>query len=387
LIALGPWMRAAGITRVANITGLDDVGIPVAIAVRPNARSLSVSQGKGSSLLAAKLSAIGEALEHFHAEEPRLPIWLMRYRSLKNVQSVVDIEKLPKTSRPFDPHARIPWVEAISLSTHESVAVPYELVHLDFSLPLPEGSGYFPLGSNGLGAGRTLADAILHGLLELVERDALALFYERGPSAHAERRVRLNTVDDPSCSALIHKLENAGLGIAIWDMTSDVGIPAWLCSVGERSFDPLRPVGTARGYGCHPDRAIALCRALTEAAQSRLTRIAGSRDDIQPSELAAIRSPGSVERQQEHVRQESFARRSFTDLPAFDEASTQDLTRFVCDKLERAELADVLYVDLSRAECPMSVVRVLVPGLEGFPDDPGYVAGVRAKSARSEAVV
>src|SRR6266513_3860017 len=69
LARVRPHMARMGITRLGNITGLDRVGIPVAIAVRPNSRSVSVSQGKGLDLPQAMASALMEASEGFHAEE------------------------------------------------------------------------------------------------------------------------------------------------------------------------------------------------------------------------------------------------------------------------------------------------------------------------------
>ena len=59
-----------GITRLGNVTGLDRIGIPVTVSVRPNSRSVSVSQGKGLGLSQALASALMEAIELFHAEEP-----------------------------------------------------------------------------------------------------------------------------------------------------------------------------------------------------------------------------------------------------------------------------------------------------------------------------
>src|SRR5204862_3502506 len=64
-----PHAAAMGITRLGNVTGLDRIGIPVAVAVRPNSRSVSVSQGKGLDLEQAMASALMEAIEGFHAEE------------------------------------------------------------------------------------------------------------------------------------------------------------------------------------------------------------------------------------------------------------------------------------------------------------------------------
>ena len=65
---LRPHMARLGITRLANVTGLDRVGIPVVMAMRPNSRSVAVSQGKGVDLDAAKASALMESVESWHAE-------------------------------------------------------------------------------------------------------------------------------------------------------------------------------------------------------------------------------------------------------------------------------------------------------------------------------
>src|SRR3982075_4655057 len=69
LARVRPHAARIGITRIGNITGLDRIGIPVAVAVRPNSRSVSVSQGKGLELPQAMASALMEACEGFHAEE------------------------------------------------------------------------------------------------------------------------------------------------------------------------------------------------------------------------------------------------------------------------------------------------------------------------------
>ena len=83
--------KLAGITRLANVTGLDRVGVPVVMAVRPNSRSLSVFQGKGLTLELAKISALMEALETFHAESLRLPLRLSTRSDLRSCgEAVVD---------------------------------------------------------------------------------------------------------------------------------------------------------------------------------------------------------------------------------------------------------------------------------------------------------
>ena len=70
LARIAPKAPQIGITRLGNVTGLDRIGIPVTVAIRPNSRSVSVSQGKGLGLSQALASALMEAIELFHAEEP-----------------------------------------------------------------------------------------------------------------------------------------------------------------------------------------------------------------------------------------------------------------------------------------------------------------------------
>src|SRR5215470_1129527 len=90
----GRHRQTLGITRVANVTGLDWVGIPVYNAIRPNSRSLSVSQGKGVTHTAAKVSAYMESAEYWHAEFQTRPLRHESYRQLRRETAVVDVTEL-----------------------------------------------------------------------------------------------------------------------------------------------------------------------------------------------------------------------------------------------------------------------------------------------------
>jgi YcaO-like protein with predicted kinase domain len=78
-----------GITRIANVTGLDSVGIPVVMVCRPNSRSVAVSQGKGIDLGSAHASGLMEAAELYHAETITLPMRLATYEELRYQHNVV----------------------------------------------------------------------------------------------------------------------------------------------------------------------------------------------------------------------------------------------------------------------------------------------------------
>ncbi|MET0410357.1 MAG: YcaO-like family protein, partial [Polyangiaceae bacterium] len=105
---LQPLFPLVGITRVANVTGMDSIGIPVFMVVRPNARSLSVSQGKGLSEGAAKISGVMESVEQWHAERIHLPLRLARLDELATEGRVADVTLLPRFIHEYRSHIRLP---------------------------------------------------------------------------------------------------------------------------------------------------------------------------------------------------------------------------------------------------------------------------------------
>ena len=384
LARITPHLPRFGITRVANVTGLDILGIPITVVTRPNSRSLSISQGKGVTLDAAKVSGIMESVEQWHAENIELPLRLASYRELRrDITSgppvPVDVSRLPGFVRPFNPDERILWIEAKELGSNARRMVPYEMVHLDLRLPLPQGSGFFLAGSNGLASGNDLAEAVVHGICEVIERDALTLFYREPAERQHPRRVDLASVDDPLCVALIERFARAEVDLAVWDLTRDTGVATFLALASERQWNPFRVVGEARGSGTHPDRATALSRALTEVAQSRLMRVVGSRDTLEETHLEAARSETQAQRARVHLEGQPGPIRFAAETGQRFATLEEDLA-FLQRQLDAAGLPEVLVVDLSRPEMPVRVARIVVPGLEAFCEMPGYVPGRRAQA-------
>ena len=239
LAKVRPFAARMGITRLGNITGLDRIGIPVAVAVRPNSRSVSVSQGKGLELSQAMASALMEACEGFHAEEVG-PLLRVPYRDLSRSQIVVDPATLCAGIRHFDAAAAIGWVQGYDLLCGEPCWVPAEIVHTDYTLPRPD--GYFLAGSNGLASGNHLTEAINAALYELVERDAVALWIARPVRRRASCALDLASVHDPDCRALLDRYEAAEIAVRVWNVTTNVGIAAFLCEIRDLSAgDPQRP--------------------------------------------------------------------------------------------------------------------------------------------------
>jgi YcaO-like protein with predicted kinase domain len=376
LARVAPYAARMGITRLGNITGLDRIGIPVAIAVRPNSRSVSVSQGKGLELPQAMASALMEACEGFHAEEIG-PLQRAAYRDLAASQTVADPATLCAGSRPFDAGAAISWIEGNDLLRQERCWVPAEIVHTDYTFPQPD--GFFLAGSNGLASGNHIIEAINSALYELVERDAVALWVAQPIHRRSRCILDLASVDDPDCRALHAKYEDARIGVRVWNVTTDVGIAAFICEILDQSAGEPRRLRRFHGSGCHADRGIALARALTEAAQTRLTYIAGVRDDLSPAEYEE--APGSeigdaliaaLARESEPGR--------FGAVPSFCSDDLSADLRWALDRLSAIGIGRAIAVDLTRPDFEIPVVRLVIPGLEWDSHHPNYRPGRRARA-------
>lgn len=380
-----PRLRDMGITRIANVTGLDYIGIPVVMVTRPNSRALSVSQGKGIDLDHAKASGVMEAIETYHGERIDLPLKLASQAEMLRSHAIADTSALPRlpNSR-FQDSLRLLWIEGYELMSRKPVWLPYECVHVNYTLPLPEGTGCFSSTSNGLASGNHLLEAISSGICEVVERDADALWEIMPEDDAASLRIDLATIEDPQARDILAKYEAAQIAVELWDTTSDVGIPSFRCHIYEGGGNPHEPQGVFFGAGCHPARRIALLRALTEAAQSRLTYISGARDDI---ERRDYRRPGD-ERPADRFREMTNGhapQRSPHQAPNQESELLNEDLAWELDRLADTGIRQVIAVDLTIADFGVPVVKIVIPGLEGVPDDPSYSPGARVRAKLGQA--
>lgn len=361
---INPYLKQAGITRVGVVSGLDIAPLPVVMVTRPLSASLSVTQGKGLTLEAAKVSGVMEAIEHFHAETVEGELCLATERELTG--SRADTGSLAARSARYSPHARMLWQRARGLSSNHAIWVPFDLVHLDLRTRGPGGNGCFIPNSNGLASGNCLEEATVHALCEVIERHLTAEFYDMSVEEQERRRLVGGSVGDPACRSLIEALARAGLSTTIWDLTNDLQVPCFLCEVLGK-HEPFRPVGAARGFGCHTDSGIALTRAISEAVQSRLTDIAGSRDDIAPQDRTESAMRDLVTRGQWQRRSEVPARHLFRSIPSHSFSSFDEECSWLVTRITSLGRGEPMLVDLSKRGWPVAVVRVIAPGLRFGP--------------------
>ncbi|WP_274532529.1 YcaO-like family protein [Devosia sp. Leaf420] len=277
-----PRLSEFGITRLAQQTNLDIIGIPCYAAIRPNSQTLSVHQGKGTTNATAKLSAIMEAVEFAVGERPQAP-WVRASR-----------EDLTRDSRAFHwPDRQLPrgfecatdtqiqWLYGYRIGSRDPVLVPLDSVAIAPNAPekLP-----FAQSSNGLAAGFGKAEAIAHGFFEVLERDASTLWALRSLNHCAKSALDLSRLDDDRILATLAKFRAAEIQVLVFDLTTDLGVPTMMALLW--SGTPALFFDIASGVCTHPSPVRALLGALEEAAQTRISNIAGARDDIEPGDYS-----------------------------------------------------------------------------------------------------
>ena len=347
-----PAAEHAGITRIAELTGLDTLGIPVWAAVRPMGKSLSTQQGKGISREAARISALMESLETWTAENIALPAIRASAKSLG--PRAVDVRRLPRPRGKLDRDARWRWVEGWDLVGDRAVLVPLEAVTLDTTFTRPP---VFDISSNGLASGNALVEAIVHGLCEVLERHAEAAWRRAG----GDRRIVLDTIVDPVCLALIEQVTRTGARIFVWDLEGP--IPTAGAAIMEDPREPAwRALGFYQGFGAHLAPEVAVARAITEAAQTRLTYIAGARDDFFGFDYAKATDPELLADLWDRLAAPCEEPALFDDLPRVETRGLgEDLEALVAICVEHGA-PQVIAVDLTHEALRVPVAKVIVPG-------------------------
>jgi ribosomal protein S12 methylthiotransferase accessory factor len=142
-------------------------------------------------------------------------------------------------------------------------------------------------------------------------------------------------------------------------------LASFYCTIAERSEDPLRRLYAAAGAGCHPVRHIALLRALTEAAQSRLTMISGARDDMPRHDYIHQTDPDMLLHFRTHTSLPGSRR--YSDVPSFESDFFEEDVNWELSRIQSTGFDRVIVLDLTRPEFQLPVVRVVIPGMREWP--------------------
>jgi ribosomal protein S12 methylthiotransferase accessory factor len=384
-----------GITRLADITDMDILGIPNFSAVLPGTEDyIWVYSGKGPTRLDAKVSALMESIERYCS--------LPSSDHKKMIQgSYKDVSKVSKTLHPsnvvepmlfeYDEEMIMDFLPGYDLINNEQILVPTPLGLFRYSPKPPAVNPFAYHHTNGLASGNVLEEAICHSLCEVIERDATSLA-ELNASALPYNALRTMTkflsdngveidpidstefVDDDSkfpdvdisninfkpASNLVKKFNDAKIPLIIKDITSPIGIPTFNASSIEWITEDYGYL--AEGHGTHPDARIALLRAITEVSQTRAANIQGARDDLRKI------SYGNSNSDEKKTWQFMKSKNSipFSEIKSYVNDDILDDIKLILSRLNSNGLKQVIAVDLTNPQIMIPVVRTIVPGLETF---------------------
>lgn len=348
------WDRL-GITRAMDLTPLDRLGVPVFGFCVPSPLTESYCAGKGLTRDAALVSGLMEAFEYRAAHGLGIE-HALRGRTVDEACArgdAIDPATLPlPVQGPFAADDRYDWVECLELVSGQPRLLPGDL----FALGVGRGPGVrrasgFP-STHGKASGNVPVEAVAHALLELIERDAVAL-----SNLEPERAVSREALAAlPRASELAARIERAGVSVLVFDITSDLGVPCFEAYLSEPSGLERQHIHT--GHGCHVDPEIAALRALTEACQTRLTYFAGARRDVGEGDRP-LEEHDALERAH---RQAAPARVAPVDTSELDLSA---LVEGLIARLTRHGLGTIYAVDLTPAGSRLACVSCWVPGLEG----------------------
>jgi len=354
-------LAVCGITRVADITDLDRLGIPVFSAIRPNASlgSVSVYNGKGVSKTEAEVSAIMEGIERYSSE---INEEIIMDASLSEIEGKVNFLSTYELNLPapemFNEFIRIGWVKGYDLFNKEDIFVPANSVFHPY--PLKRDYPIFRTNTNGLASGNTLEEAIFHGLCEVIERDAWSLV-EMKRTFPKDLEIEIN---DPLLEDFLNRFKENEIEIIFKDITSDIQVPTILAAVDDLKLKD--PTLLVMGMGTHIDPKVAIYRAITEAAQSRLTQIHGAREDTQKADMKRRIGYERIRRLNWYYINKFDIKTKTSDFVLKSSDDILEDINTLLNVLSKRGINKVIVVDLTRKELGIPVVRVLVPQLEQY---------------------
>lgn len=371
-------LKVAGITRVTDITHLDRIGIPVFSAIRPTAQDggVSIYAGKGAKKDQAKASAMMEGFERYSAEKQSIDDENSKLATL----SEMDGEKFihpddliisnEVKSLDFEKERKIEWTLTKDIITENDYYIPSNAIfHPYIPKDAKNTSAIFKGNTNGLASGNVLEEAVLHGMLEVIERDAWSIFELTKKN---KKCINIDNIENPLINELLEKFKKESINIKLMDLTADIDIPTIAAIADDTILKD--PALLTLGIGTHLNPKIAVLRALTEVAQSRATQIHGTREDTSRAVLMRKAGYERMKKINKHYFEEE--NNVIIDLSDIEDKSTDSLKKDIeitTNELKRNNIDKILFKNLTRKEIGINVVRVIIPGTENFSIDPDRV--------------
>lgn len=331
----------------------------------PASRLRSESGGKGMTELDARVSALCESLERhsgtYQGDEPTVRASWREVADIAVHPADCQLYDPRQNVTPFDETAPVDWTPVWSLTRGEHRLLPTALLYYD--APRTPGLGCVRADSNGNAGGSSVEDAVVQGFLELVERDAVALWWY---NRTRQPGVDLDSFDEPWTGRI--RAVHAALGREVWalDVTSDFGIPAF-AALTRRTQGPTEDV--LFGFGAHFDPSVALCRALAEMNQMMPAVVEAGPDGTGygcPDErLTDWWRTATVAGHPYLLPDPAAPALTRADFPYTPRADLLDDVTAVRAAVEERGM-ELLVLDQTRPDIGLPVVKTIVPGMRHF---------------------
>lgn len=340
----------------------------------------SANGGKGRTTIQAKTGALCEAIERYSLmyqgktytvsgtynalENAIHPNACMLYsdgqyqsREHINEESTKFYSLIPI---PFDTNKEMDWTPVYSLTEKQFKYLPSCYCYAQYPAADEKKLYAYP-DSNGCAAGNTIEEAILQGFLELVERDAAAIWWYNRIRYAA---IDIQTANNPYIDQMIEYYKSINRSLYVLDITTDLNIPVFVAvshNLNENEKDKV-----LYAFGAHIDAHIALERAVIELNQL-LPVVNTKKESYLTTDKVFVDwlDTATLENNDYLVPLDKKPMNMQTDYPKLCEATVYDSVRFCVDTAKKHEL-ETLIVDLTQPDVGLSVAKVIVPGLRHF---------------------
>jgi ribosomal protein S12 methylthiotransferase accessory factor len=403
-----PLSKKIGVTRLADITNMDVLGIPNYSAVLPGTEDyIWVYSGKGPTREHAMASALMESIERYSSLPSGGPRNFIRasYSELARGHKVLHPDDIVEPMRfEYRNDMQMDFMPGFDIAGNQEIMVPASIALFRYNPQPPAVNPFSYFHTNGLASGNVMEEAVCHSLCEVIERDAMSIAELRASAIpfHVLRTIvhSLNSagvrippiqsdrfVDDPGIfpevdisgvdfepvQKLLSRFEKAGIPLIIKDITSDIGVPTFNASSIEWVTHDYGYL--AEGHGTHPDARIALLRAITEVSQTRAANIQGARDDLRKIRYGE----NNTDDRRAWQFMPSTKKVRFSEVKTYFNEDILDDIKFILGRLKAVGLGRAIIVDLTNPDLGIPVVRAIVPGLETFKITKS-VMGMRARA-------
>jgi ribosomal protein S12 methylthiotransferase accessory factor len=401
--------KKIGLTRIADITYMDKLYIPNYSCVLPGTEDyIWVYSGKGPTKKHAKVSAIMESIERYSSLPTNYYGKFISgtFNKLKQSYNILHPEEVVEPLT-FDFHNNMvmDYVKGYDIICRENILVPAALALFRYTPNSPSLNPFAFHHTNGLASGNVFEEAVCHALCEVIERDAISLAQLRASAIpfhilnniyHNFQRhgyninpiskeqfiddnsifpdVKISQEDFHQVTKLINTFKKFNIRLIIKDITTDIKIPTFNVACVEWISHDYGYL--AEGHGTHPDKRIALLRAITEVSQTRAANIQGARDDLRKIHY----NDNNTDDKNAWQFMASEKTINFSDIITYLNEDILDDINLIIKFFKIVGLKKAIIVNLTNPKIKIPVVRAIVPSLETFKISKS-VMGLRARSS------